>query len=115
MWLKGKIDALELNKVFGPFEFMQDRLSFGTIANSSLSCGGAWFSNRNILIRPLTSSSESSFGFSLHNSLQIWCSFCIFPVCLGSSFSVQNKNRGDSKKKGISLYLFFFRILFDKT
>jgi len=78
---------------------MQDRLSFGAIANSSVSCGGAWCSSRNIPIRLLTSSSDSSFGFSLQISLRIWCSFCILPVCLlGFSFSVQYKNRGDNKK-----------------
>lgn len=102
------MDALQLNGVFEPFEFMQDRLSFGTMADPSPSCG-AWFRSRNMPIRHLIISSDSSFGFSLQISLNIWCSIWHLCACLlGFSSSEHSKNQKGNEKVEFLLSLFIY-------
>lgn len=67
-----------------PLDFMQERVSLGTVVSDSFMSNDAWFNSRKMPIRQLRSSSDNSFGFSM--------TFCLgtCPVfLLGTSYSVQ--------------------------
>jgi hypothetical protein len=78
--------VLQLDEVFEmkPLDFLQERVSLGTVVSDPLISNEAWFNSRKMPIRHLRSSSDNSLGFSIK--------FClgIFPVFLrGTSYSAK--------------------------
>lgn len=74
-----------INEVFptNPFEFMHERVIFGTFCNADPSLArDVWFSSRNMPITHLSNSSETSFGFIMPLELSTLPRFLLLPPTL---------------------------------